>query len=142
MIYTDLTKKALKLCYEAHRDQYDKGGIPYVFHSIHVAEQLEDELSVCVALMHDIIEDTAYTMEDVEELGFPKEVLDALRCITRQEKQDYMDYIRVVKTNALATRVKLVDLEHNSDLTRLEEVDEKALRRIERYKKAKEILLG
>lgn len=142
MIYTDLTKKALRFCYEAHKDQYDKGGVPYVFHSIHVAEQFDDELSVCVALMHDILEDTNYTIDDVEAIGFPKEVLEALLCITRSKQQDYMEYIRVVKTNALATKVKLADLQHNSDLTRLNEVDEGALRRIEKYKKAREILLG
>jgi (p)ppGpp synthase/HD superfamily hydrolase len=140
MIYTDLTKKAMRFCYEAHKDQYDKGGIPYVFHSLHIAEQLRSEEAICVALLHDVVEDTEYTIDDVRNLGFPDEIVDAVSCITKPKGMPYMDYIRIVKTNPLATEVKLLDLEHNMDASRLDVRDEKTERRIEKYKNAKKIL--
>ena len=71
MLYTDLTKRALKLCFAAHRDQTDKSGLPYVFHPFHLAEQMPDELTTVVALLHDVVEDTPYTLEDLAKLGFP-----------------------------------------------------------------------
>jgi (p)ppGpp synthase/HD superfamily hydrolase len=140
MIYTDLTKKALRFAYEAHKDKYDKGGVPYVFHALHLAEQLEGEKAVCVALLHDVVEDTEYTIEDIKNMGFPEEVTEAVLCITRPQGMSYMDYIRVVKTNALATQVKLLDLEHNMDVSRLDDVDDVARQRIKKYEKAKRLL--
>jgi (p)ppGpp synthase/HD superfamily hydrolase len=142
MIYTDLTKKALRFSYEAHKDQYDKGGVPYVFHALHLAEQLQSEAAVCVALLHDVVEDTEYTIDDIRNMGFPEDVVDAVYCITRTKEMPYMDYIRIVKTNDLATQVKLLDLEHNMDISRLDEADEKAKKRVEKYRKAQSILLG
>ena len=76
MIYTELTKKALKLCFEAHKDQVDKTGIPYVFHPFHLAEQMKDEYTTVVALLHDVVEDTNITLADLEK-EYPKEVIDA-----------------------------------------------------------------
>lgn len=143
MLYTDLTKKAMRLCYKAHDGQMDKGGVPYVFHPFHVAEQMETEYDICVALMHDVLEDTNYTIEDVRAEGFPDEVLEALLCITRDAHMEYADYIEIVKTNDIATRVKLADLEHNSDVSRLPGDDadyNHAL--LERYAKAKRVLQG
>lgn len=142
MLYTELTKKAMRLCYKAHDGQMDKGGVPYVFHPFHVAEQMKLEYDICVALMHDVLEDTDYTIEDIRAEGFPEEILDALLCITRDKRMDYADYIEIVKTNDIATRVKLADLEHNSDVTRLPG-DDPAYNNVllERYAKAKKVLL-
>ena len=142
MLYTDLTKKAMRLAYKAHDGQYDKGGVPYVFHPFHVAEQMHSEYDICVALMHDVLEDTDYTIDDIRILGFPKDILDALVCITRDKKLSYEDYILIVKTNEIATRVKLADLEHNSDTSRLPG-DDKAYNNslLDRYAKAKRVLL-
>ena len=78
MIYTPETKKAMKLCFDAHKDQTDKSGLPYVFHPFHVAEQMQDEKTTIVALLHDVIEDTSYTLQDLHEKGFDQGVLDAL----------------------------------------------------------------
>lgn len=141
MLYTELTKKALRLCYEAHSGQMDKGGVPYVFHPFYVAEQMQDEYDICVALLHDVIEDSDYAMDDIVRQGFPEQVIDAIRCITRLAGQSYEEYIQVVKTNPIAVRVKLADLEHNSDLTRLSKVDEAALRRLKKYEAAKKELM-
>ncbi len=142
MLYTDLTNKAMRLCYEAHKGQYDKSGVPYIFHPIHLAEQLEDERDICVALLHDVIEDTEYTIDDIVECGFPGEVIEAIKILTRDKSIDYMDYIALVKENDIAKRVKLKDLEHNSDPTRLANIKDTEKRAVlsERYEKAKKYL--
>ena len=85
MIYTPLTKKAMKLCFEAHKDQTDKSGVPYVFHPFHVAEQMPDENTTVVALLHDVIEDTSYTLDDLRAMGFSEEVLEALALMTHDK---------------------------------------------------------
>lgn len=141
MIYTELTKKALRLCFEAHKDQLDKSGLPYVFHPFHLAEQMDTEETVCVALLHDVVEDTDYTLEDLIAMGFPKPVTDALALMTHDENVPYLDYVAKLKDNPVAQQVKLADLKHNSDLTRLDRIDEKALERVEKYRKAMELLL-
>ena len=140
MIYTPKTKMALKLCFEAHKEQVDKSGMPYVFHPFHLAEQMETEETTIVALLHDLVEDTAYTIEDLVEMGFDKAVTDAITLMTHADGVDYMDYVRRIKGNLIARTVKLADLKHNSDLTRLDAVDEKALKRREKYLKAIQLL--
>ena len=136
MLYTNLTKKALKISFQAHKNQLDKSGIPYVYHPFHLAEQMDDEYSVCVALLHDVVEDTEMTIDDLTEQGFPREVTEALLLMTHDDSVPYMDYIKKIKTNSLATKVKLADLEHNSDLTRLDEINDAALERADKYRQA------
>lgn len=140
MLYTALTKKALKLCFEAHKEQTDKSGIPYVFHPFHLAEQMETEETVIVALLHDVVEDTAYTLQDLAEMGFPETVIAALRLLTHDDAEPYMEYVARIKGNPIAKAVKLADLRHNSDLNRLDLIDEKALRRVQKYKDAAALL--
>lgn len=141
MIYTDKTKKALKLCFDAHKEQLDKSGLPYVFHPFHLAEQMQTEETTVVALLHDVMEDTEYTADDLAEMGFGGEILNALSLLTHEDSVDYMDYVSKIKTNPIARAVKLADLNHNSDLTRLDVVDQKALERKEKYQKAIELLI-
>ena len=136
MIYTDNTKKALKLCFEAHKNQTDKSGMPYVFHPFHLAEQMKTEETTVVALLHDQVEDTEYTIEDLTNMGFDKTITDAIALMTHADDVDYMDYVRMIKENPIAKAVKLADLTHNSDLSRLDTIDEKALKRREKYLKA------
>lgn len=140
MIYTELTKKAMKLCFDAHRDQVDKTGIPYVFHPIHLAEQMTDEISTVCALLHDVVEDTDYTFADLETMGFPKRVIEVLTLLTHEAGVPYMDYVSAIAKDPVAKQVKLADLSHNSDLTRLDIVDEKALARVEKYARARKLL--
>ena len=140
MIYTELTKKAMKIAYEAHKNQVDKSGMPYIYHPIHLAEQMQDEKTTCVALLHDVIEDTDITLADLQKEGFPASILDALRLMTHDDAVPYMDYVRQIKKNPIAKAVKLADLAHNSDLTRLDVIDEKAQKRAEKYKEAIAIL--
>lgn len=140
MIYTPKTKKALKLCFEAHKNQIDKSGMPYVFHPFHLAEQMQTEETTVVALLHDLVEDTDYTIEDLTSMGFDKNITDAIALMTHTDDVAYMDYVREIKNNPIAKAVKLADLKHNSDLTRLDAIDEKALSRREKYLKAIAIL--
>lgn len=138
MIYTENTKKALKLCFEAHKEQKDKSGLPYVFHPFHLAEQMEDEESTVVALLHDVAEDTDYTLEDIAAMGFSRNVMEALALLTHDEAVPYMEYVKALRNNLIARRVKLADLRHNSDLSRLDadQIDEKALARVKKYAEA------
>ena len=136
MLYTPMTKKAMLLCYRAHRDQVDKSGIPYVFHPIHLAEQMTDEDTTVVALLHDVVEDTHYTLEDLASMGFSRQVLDAIGLMTHADGVPYMDYVAKIKENPIARAVKLADLRHNSDLTRLDTVDDKAKARAQKYAQA------
>lgn len=140
MIYTDKTKKAMKLCYEAHKDQVDKAGVPYVFHPFHVAEQMTSEASTIVALLHDVVEDTDYTLDDIAAAGFGKEIVDAVALMTHEDDVPYLDYVAKLKDNPIAREVKLADLAHNSDQSRLGEIDEETRHRLEKYEKAKALL--
>ena len=143
MVYTPLTIKAMKLAYAAHHGQTDKSGVPYIFHPYHVAEQMTDEFTTCAALLHDVVEDTGLTFKELEE-QFPKEVLDALRLLTHERETDYFEYVRAIKENPIAKAVKLADIAHNSDETRLagckDATEEQIIRWREKYAKAKRIL--
>lgn len=141
MIYTKLTKKAMKIAFEAHKNQVDKTGLPYIFHPFHLAEQMNDEKTVCVALLHDVAEDTDITVEQLKNEGFYDEIIDALKLLTHNKTVPYMDYVAEIKNNPTATLVKLADLKHNSDLTRLDDVDDEAKERNKKYKKAIELLM-
>ena len=144
MVYTPLTLKAMDLAYRAHHDQRDKSGTPYIFHPIHLAEAMEDELSCCVALLHDTVEDTWVTLDDIRR-DFPAEVADAVALMTHDDGTDYFDYVRAIAENPIAKKVKLADLAHNSDQTRLlaAGICGEMLQRLrEKYTKAKAILCG
>lgn len=137
-----MTKKALKLSFEAHQNQVDKSGMPYVFHPFHLAEQMEDENTTIVALLHDVVEDTDIGFDDLYKMGFSQTVIEALKLLTHDDNEPYEDYIDRIKKNEIAKVVKLADLRHNSDLSRLDNVDEKALKRAEKYKKSINTLLA
>lgn len=142
MIYTTLTKKALKLCFEAHKEQVDKTDMPYVFHPFHLAEQMTDEVTTICALLHDVVEDTDYTLDDLRQMGFSDAVLEALALLTHDPNVPYMDYVKEIATNPIAKAVKMADLRHNSDLSRMEpdEIDAWALKRNEKYRIALDYL--
>lgn len=141
MIYTEMTNRAMELAYRAHHGQFDKNGVPYVFHPFHLAEQMDMEETVTAALLHDVVEDTDYTLEDLRAMGFPDPVLEALSLLTHDPSVPYMEYVKRLKNNPIARAVKLADLTHNSDLSRLPAVTEKDLARVEKYRRAKALLL-
>lgn len=142
MIYTEMTRKAMTIAYNAHHGKPDKGGFPYIFHPIHLAEQMDTEETVCIALLHDVVEDTEMTFEDLKNGGFTDEIIDSLRLLTHDKSEDYLIYIQRLKDsgNLNAIKVKLADLNHNSDLSRMIEKSKLDLNKIAEYKEAIKIL--
>ena len=140
MIYTPLTKKAMRIAYEAHHGQVDKVGVPYIFHPMHLAEQMKEEYTTCAALLHDVVEDTAWTFEALEKEGFPAPVMEALRLLTHDDAVPYMEYVALIKKDPIAKAVKLADLTHNSDASRVEYADERMKQRWEKYRCAMALL--
>lgn len=144
MIYTPLTQKAMLLAYDAHHGQRDKAGIPYIFHPFHLAEQMPDELTTCVALLHDVVEDTPLTLDDLAG-DFPPAIINALALLTHQPDTSYDDYIRALRDDPIAATVKRADLLHNSDESRLAlcPISEAEKNRLcQKYQKALTLLEG
>lgn len=127
---------------KAHADQVDKAGEPYIGHPAHVAASVEGDKAKAVAWLHDVVEDTSTTFDDLRAAGVDDEVLAALELLTHDKSAPYMEYVAAIKKNDLARTVKLADLAHNSDLSRLPEVTEADLRRVEKYRQAMEVLMG
>ena len=125
----------------AHSGQVDKAGNPYLSHPLAVADGVEGEDAKIAAILHDTVEDTFVTVESIRNL-FGDAVADAVEALTHREDEDYFDYVRRAGKNPIARQVKLSDLRHNMDLSRLPVVTEKDLKRLEKYKKAQEILHG
>ena len=137
MLYTPATKRALDICFQAHKDQRDKSGLPYVFHPFHLAEQMQTEHEVCVALLHDVMEDTDMTSSDLVEAGIPAAYVETCRLMTHREGVPYERYVDALKDDPVARTVKLADLRHNSDLSRLNrEPTEADLARVQKYQRA------
>lgn len=132
-----MLNKALDIAYKAHWGQTDKAGTPYKLHPTRVALHCQTEDEKIVALLHDVVEDTSMTLEELKAQGFSNEVLAALKCLTQIEDEDYQTFIQRVATNPLAVKVKIQDLKDNMDLSRL---DGKPHWKMETYKKALDYL--
>lgn len=138
-----MTIKAMKLAFQAHLGQTDYNQVPYIFHPYHLAEQMDDEVSCTVALLHDVVEDTAVTLEELAQ-EFPDNVVEAVRLLTHEDDADYYAYLQAIKENPVAKKVKLADIAHNSDQTRCIGSDlseEKLLYWRSKYARARELLL-
>lgn len=122
MVLDDSTvANALKIATKAHKGQIDKAGVPYIEHPKKVASFVHTPIEKVVALLHDVVEDTDYTFKDLQNEGVPAEAIEALRLLTHNENTDYIDYIdSIIKSeNKLAITVKMADLKHNMDISRL-----------------------
>ena len=140
MIYTPMVKRAILLASDAHRGQYDKGGLPYITHPLHVADQMKTEDECVVALLHDVMEDTGLTEFNLKEWGISDRQIAALKLLCHDETVPYLDYIQKIRMDPIARAVKIADLNHNSELTRLNNVTLEDLKRVEKYKEALRIL--
>lgn len=140
----DDVTKALKLSMTAHAGQKDKAGEDYFFHPLTVALTVARNggTDECIeaALLHDVVEDTDYTLNDLSDLGFDKSVIDALALLTHKKEIPYMDYVRSLKNNSIARTVKMADLMHNMDLSRLKVVNDSDRKRVEKYAAAFKLL--
>lgn len=119
MIYSRMTCKAMMAMNEAHKDQVDAFGMPFVFHPWHVAESMKDEKRCTIALLHDVIEKTEVTPDILRRNNFPLDVIEAVNLLTKKEDEDYAAYIRKIADNEMATDVKIASLMHNLDRTRV-----------------------
>jgi len=131
---------ALSIARQAHEGQLDKEGVDYIEHPIYVASQVDTEEEKAVALLHDVIEDSPVSAEELLQAGLPETVVTAVQVLTKKKEQDYQTYLENVKKNPLARVVKLADLKHNSDLSRLSSITEKDRERLKKYKKAIDFL--
>lgn len=136
--------KAIAIVSKAFEGKFDKGGKPYVLHCLHVMNQMpqDDEDLMCVAVLHDLIEDTDWTFQDLIDEGFSRRVIDALRLLTHDLNVPYKEYVKAIYWNADARRVKIADLEHNSDITRMKGLKEKDFRRLAKYHESHSWLTG
>ena len=140
MLYTPKTKAALRLACDAHQHQLDKSGFPYILHPFHLAEQMDSEDAVCVALLHDVMEDSDVTAEQIRAVGMSSEVMEALELLTHDPCEPYMNYVARIADNDLARTVKIADLRHNSDLGRLDTVTDRDRARVRKYTQALDLL--
>lgn len=131
-----LYQQALAIARDAHKGQVDKAGVAYIQHPLFVASLVEGELAKTVALLHDVVEDSDWTLEDLRKEGLPEEVVQAVGILTKKRNENYEEYILRVKQNPLARQVKLADLKHNSDLSRLANVTDRDRKRVAKYQKA------
>ncbi|WP_312560867.1 HD domain-containing protein [Anaerospora sp.] len=128
-----MISKALYIAKVAHKGQVDKGGNPYVMHPIAVSQLVHSEEEKIVALLHDVVEDTDITLEHLKLEGFSDNIIAAVSALTKQPGVAYDDYIATLKENSIAVRVKIADITHNSDISRIPNPTEKDLERIKRY---------
>ena len=131
----EMLDKALLIATNAHHGQFDKGGAPYILHPLKVMHYLKssDEELQCMALLHDVVEDTDVTYVDLQAAGISDRVIAALRCLTKQRGQTLGEYKEAIFSNVDAMRVKMADLRHNSDIRRLKGVTEKDIERMAKY---------
>lgn len=135
-------ERALMVALAAHRGQVDKAGAPYILHPLRLMAQMETEAEQLTALLHDVVEDSDYTLDDLRVEGMPDDVLAALKLLTHRKGEAYDVYIRRINGNPLARKVKLADLADNMRLERIPNPMPKDLERLEKYRRAQEILTG
>jgi (p)ppGpp synthase/HD superfamily hydrolase len=124
---------AIALAVQAHRGQRDKAGAPYILHPMRVMmKQLSDEEKM-TAILHDVVEDTSWTLSGLRDAGYPEAVVGAVECLTKREGENYDAFVDRVIENPIARRVKLADIEDNMDMLRLSELREKDIDRLNRY---------
>jgi (p)ppGpp synthase/HD superfamily hydrolase len=132
----NLIEKSLHIAVRQHAGQPDKGGATYVLHPLRLMHKLTTDQEMAVALLHDVVEDTPCSLEDLRNEGIPQEVVDAIDCLTKRKGEDSEKSIDRVAANPLARRVKIADLEDNMDIRRLPELSDKDCERLKRYHKA------
>lgn len=131
----ELLGKVLVLATNSHAGQFDRGGNPYILHPMKVMHYLKsnDEELQCMALLHDVIEDTKTTWKDLEEIGCTPRIIAAVKALTKMPGQSYDEYKEVVFANADAMKVKMADLRHNTDIRRLKGITQKDIDRLAKY---------
>lgn len=135
-----LLERAIVIALESHQGQTDKAGKAYILHPLRVMLAMKVEEEMIVAVLHDAVEDSNVTLEDLKSQGFPGEIIDAIACIAKKSGEPYFDYIQRIRNNSLASRVKIADLLDNMNLQRIPNPKQDDFDRVEKYKKALAIL--
>ena len=133
---------AIALAVKAHKGQVDKADQVYILHPLRVMFAVDGEIARMVAVLHDVIEDSDTTLDDLLAMGYPNEVISALDCLTRREDESYMEFVQRAKVNPIAREVKLADMEDNMDIRRLTQITDKDRERLNRYRNAWKFLKG
>jgi (p)ppGpp synthase/HD superfamily hydrolase len=128
--------KAIAIAAQAHQDQYDKAGAPYILHPLRMMLRMSSETEMIAAILHDVVEDTDWTLDKLRQAGFSEEVVQVVECLTHRDQETYDEFIARVRTNAIASTVKLADLEDNMDMRRLRTLTEKDAERLHKYHRA------
>ncbi len=134
-------QRALEIAVQAHKGQLQKDGLPYVLHPIKLMMSMNTDDEKIAAVLHDVIEDTPWSLEDLRNEGFSETLLDALECLTHSKGLSYEDYIEQLSGNPLARQVKLADLQDNMDIRRIPDVVEKDLQRLAKYHRVWKMLM-
>ncbi len=135
-------ERAISIAVESHAGQVQKDGSPYILHPLYLMMQMADEDEKIVAVLHDVVEDTEWTLTDLQAEGFPDEVVVAVGLLTRQRGMSYEDFIEEIRPNSLARRVKIADIAHNMDIRRLPHITDKDIDRLIQYREAYERLIS
>ena len=128
--------RAIAIAAQAHQEQREKSGAPYIMHPIRLMLRMNTETEMMVAILHDVVEDTPWTFEQLRQEGFSEEVLQALDCVTRRSTETYSEFVDRARDNPVARRVKLADLEDNMDIRRLPDISDRSLERLKKYHEA------
>jgi len=137
---TTLLEKAIEIALRAHAGQKGKDGSPYVLHPLRIMSRMTSPEARMAAALHDVVEDSEVTLDDLREAGFPEPVLTAVKLLTHEEGISYDDYVQRLKSHPLARKIKVADLEDNSDIRRLSGIEEKDIERLRKYHRAWQIL--
>ena len=133
---------AVSIAARAHRGQKDKAGTPYLLHPLRMMLRMDTEAAMMAAVLHDVVEDTEWTLERLREAGFSDEVLEAVDCLTHREGESYQQFVERVRTNPIARQVKIADLEDNMNVRRINQLGPRDLERLEKYHRAWCVLTG
>ena len=134
--------RAIEIASTAHRDQTRKNGDPYVLHPLRLMFQVEGDLPRMAAVLHDVVEDTDWTLEDLKSEGFPEELIEALDLLTHRDGVPYEEFVMQLATNEIARQVKLADLRDNINLLEIPELSDRGLERARKYHRFERYLSG
>lgn len=134
-------EKAIRIALDAHAGQLDKQGDPYILHPLNVMQRVNSTTERIVAVLHDVVEDTTVSLDELRAAGFGADIVDAVDALSRRQGESYAAFIERIKPNPIARAVKIADIEHNMDIRRLPALTEDSLERLQRYRQAWEILI-
>lgn len=137
-----MIEAAIEIAVKAHKGQTDKAGAPYILHPLRLMMQFDDVVLKCIAVMHDVIEDSDFAPEDLREAGISNAVIDGVLTLTHRDGEAYDDYITRIMAHPHARKVKMADIKDNMDITRIADLREKDLKRLEKYHRSLKRLIA